>query len=120
MVARNTVHERAGLHPGGTKCAYLLLDGATTQSQKQVTEKLIKDRFHFPVRADKKTLAKNMVKDMQKSPLGRLITAIATTPQFQPEKTDQGKKILRHSDSELKEKLIQTMERVLEKLSYTG
>jgi hypothetical protein len=117
MVARNTVHGPTRFNPGGTKCICLECDGTTAQSQRRATEKLIKDRFDLPLRFDKKMQARKMVKEMQKSPLGRLITTIATTPELRPEKVGRGKRILQYSDFELNEKLLQAMEHVLDELS---
>jgi hypothetical protein len=120
MVERNAVQGRKRHHSKGTKCACPGHARTTARSGGRTNERLIKDRLHLPILTGNKGRARKMVNELQKSPLGRLITAIAMTPDLRPEKIEQGKKILRCRYDELEEKLVVAMERVLGELSYTG
>jgi hypothetical protein len=119
MVTRNADHGRTSFSAEATICLSQGRDGTTTLIERQAQEKP-GIRFHFPIDKDKKSQARKMVKDLQKSPLGRLIATIATTPELRLEKVEQGRKMLQCSGSQLNEKLILAMERVLEELSHVG
>jgi hypothetical protein len=120
MNTRKNVHGRTSFHIGGTKCLCPEYDETTAQTQGRKDERLIKGGFHLPVRVNKKIQMQKLVKELNESPLGRLTTAMDTTPELRPEKVEQGRKILQCSDSELNERLILAVDRVLDELSYTG
>jgi hypothetical protein len=119
MVIRGTGHAGTMVTTEPEECLSLKRNEITALNDRRVQEKP-GIRFHLSVSTDKKIQARRMIKQLQKSPLGRLITAIATTPQLRPEKMEQGRKVLQCSDAQLEEKLLLAMEHVIEELSHSG
>jgi hypothetical protein len=120
MAARNTILGRTRFSPGVKKRLCRKCEATTAQSERRTNENSIMGGFHLPVCVDNKMRTRKRVKHLQKSPQGRLITAVEATTEIRPKKVEQGRRILQCNDAELEEKLLRTVERVLEELSHTG
>jgi len=63
-------------------------------------------------------LAKEIMENIQNTPLGKLLGIIASLPEIRPEKVEQGRRLLHRAESDLDGPLDEAMDRVMEELLH--
>ena len=76
------------------------------------------DRFAKFKNTQDEILAQKIMENIHNTPLGKLLSIIATLPEIRTEKVQQGRRLMRRADCELDQQLNEAMDRVLEELLH--
>ena len=76
------------------------------------------DRFAKLKNTQDEIFAQKIMENIHNTPLGKLLSIIATLPEIRTEKVQQGRRLMRRADCELDQQLNEAMDRVLEELLH--